>query len=48
MVKYELFCQVDLKGNEWNVMQLNEPMTKEEIDKICEENRIDEVRYPDK
>jgi hypothetical protein len=35
---------VDMNGNETNVMQLNEPMTEEEIEEVCQKNWIDIVK----
>ncbi len=44
MSKYELYTMVDMNGNETNVMQLNEPMTEEEIEEVCQKNWIDIVK----
>lgn len=44
MEKYELYTLTDMNNKKWNVMEVNEPMTEEEIEKVCKENGIDEVR----
>lgn len=44
VTKYELYSMVDMKGNETNVMQLNEPMTEEEIEDVCQKYGIDIVK----
>lgn len=45
MKKYELYTLTDMKNNKWNVMEVKESMTEEEIDEICRLNGIDEVRF---
>ena len=44
MKKYELYSLTDMDGNNWNVMEIFEPMNENEIDTICWKNKIDEIR----
>lgn len=46
MEKYEMYKLTAMNGNEWKVLQLNEQIEETEIDKICNEFGIDEVKYP--
>jgi len=42
--KYELYTLTDMDGNKWNVMEVLESMTENEIDTVCIEYGIDEVK----
>lgn len=42
--KYEIYTLTDLFGNKWNVMEVLESMTENEIDTVCIEYGIDEVK----
>lgn len=42
--KYELYTLTDMDGNKWNVMEVLESMAEDEIDTVCMECGIDEVK----
>jgi len=42
--KYELYTLIDMNGNKWNIMEVIEPMTEDEIDSVCTKYGIDEVK----
>ena len=42
--KYELYTLTDMDGKKRNVMEVLESMAEDEIDTVCIEHRIDEVK----
>ncbi|WP_155402897.1 hypothetical protein [Methanosarcina mazei] len=43
--KYELYTLTDMDGNRWNVMEVIESMTENEIDTVCRKYGIDDLRW---